>query len=303
MQEVLKKLLLYLILAAAGVVLRKIGALKLEDRQVVINLMMYLTLPCAIISGFMDSVLEPVMLLMVLVAIVYHGVQLAITLLRTRKQNGVAKSVGIIHSSALNVGNFAMPMTQGLLAPSAFVYAGIFDSVCTIFTLGIHYALASYYAEGKKQGMVRTILKKLLHSIPFLVYFVLIVMMVFRLRFPAIVYQITGQIAQANGVLAMVLAGIVLDLHIPRKWIKPMAVILTIRYGVGLSFSIAAHLLFTQSPVVYQTLTMCLLAPYSNGILFFSKECKCDPKFSAALLGLSIVITLFFYTILQLIWF
>lgn len=303
MQAVLERLVLYVFIAGAGVALRYFGLVKREDRQVLINIMVNLTLPCAIISGFAGARAESTFLILIAFSLAYHLVNIVIAMLRTRGKPGVDRSSAIIHASALNIGNFSMPMMQLLMPPLAFIYAGIFDIVCSVFSLGVNYALASHYANNTHENLFKDIVGKLLRSIPMLVYLVALPMMIFGWQFPGIVYDVTGQVAKANVVLAMLLAGISIDIHIPKDWLKPIIATLVIRYAVGAGFAVLGFLLFRQSPVLWQTLAMCFTAPYSNAILFFSKECRCDPRFSAALLGISTIITLGIYMVLQLLWF
>lgn len=167
MQEVLRNLVLYLFIALAGAVLRRSGVLQESDKQVIVQLLIYFTVPCAIISGFENIVLEQKYLGILLLAATYHLVQIVVVFLRIPKK-GVDRSVAIIHSNALNIGNFAMPMVQSLYASPSAAFAGVFDLVCTVFSLGVNYALASYYAANVKKRLLKMVIQKLFRSGPFL---------------------------------------------------------------------------------------------------------------------------------------
>lgn len=91
----------------------------------------------------------------------------------------------------------------------------MFDAGNNPVNSGGAYAVTTAVLNGERIRL-GPIVKRMLHSVPFDTFLVLIVTGVVGLRFPAPVYSIAAMFGQANSFLAMLMIGIMFEIRVDR---------------------------------------------------------------------------------------
>ena len=114
----------------------------------------------------------------------------------------------------------------------------LFDAGNAIMMTGGSYALTGLIAGGKKiDRPVRFVLRRLLSSVPFDAYMILIVLAVLEIHLPDEVVKFTEPIANANSVLALFMLGLMIRFTADRKQIREIAQLASIRIVAAAVFT------------------------------------------------------------------
>lgn len=111
------------------------------------------------------------------------------------------KDFYVFNLAGYNIGCFTLPFAQSFLGPFAVVATCMFDVGNSIMCTGGTYALTSglvHTGEKYEPVNLRSIAAKLLGSVPFVVYMLMLICAVLQLHLPQPVYTLTGLIGGAN---------------------------------------------------------------------------------------------------------
>ncbi len=262
MLEVLIKAFSFFFIIVIGYLLKKYGVLQRSDSVALSKIMMNLTLPAAVITGFASFTVDHSLLILVLIGFVCNIILLYAGYLIARKRDNDTKVFFMINTPGYNIGCFTLPYVQSFLGPVGIVATCLFDAGNSVICTGGSYVAAAN-ATGNSTGLKNTF-KRLFSSIPFDVYIILLVAALCGFHLPSQVTILTSIIGNANPFLAMLIIGMMLEINIYRAQLNNVYRVLAMRYGAGALFSTLFYF-YTPLPLeIRQVLAVAVFAPLSS---------------------------------------
>ena len=182
----------------------------------------------------------------------------------TRYQTNAAKIFYVFNLAGYNIGCFTLPFAQSFLGPFAVVATCMFDVGNSIMCTGGTYALTSglvHTGEKYEPVNLRSIAAKLLGSVPFVVYMLMLVCAVLQLHLPQPVYTLTGLIGGANTFLSMLMIGMMFEMTLDLDKLKQVREVVLYRYVFGIALVWLCFYHVPLSAEVKEVLTLVFLAP------------------------------------------
>lgn len=273
-----------------GYILKRFGIFRTEDARIISRMIIHVTLPAALANGFRNFQFETDYLLLIAIAIASNLLLMCLGLWLSRKQDMATQALYSMNISSYNIGCFVLPFVQSFLPAEALVAAAMFDAGNCPFNAGISYAVVSARESGE-QIRPRYVIDKLLHSVPFMSFIILMSMAFLGLQFPDWIYDITSTVGGANTYLAMLMIGILFDVHIEKKDRRQILQILDLRYGFNLLFALIIW--FLPLPLLLRQVGMvAILAPIPSVAMVYCEKCGCKPEQYGVLNSLSLAISL-----------
>lgn len=281
---------LLLTIIAAGYLLKRTHVLKADDAKVLSRVMIYLTLPAALISGFRNFSFQTEFLLLVVLALVCNLILLGLGLLLPRGRPLEERALYGLQLSSYNIGAFVLPFVQSFLPAEGLIGTSLFDAGNCPMNCGVSYALVLSVASGKRIS-VRFVGRHLLQSPPFMTYMIMLLAQILQIRLPDVLFHLAEGISPANTILAMLLIGILLEPAVPKSYRIQAFRILTIRYFCNALF--ACIIWFPPfSLILRQIAILSVMAPIPSMALIYSKKCGCNDAVCGLLSSLSLIISL-----------
>lgn len=284
----------------AGYTLKRLGIFRTEDAKVISRVVINLTLPAAFITGFRNFVFQPEYLIVIIIALACNFLLLGIGFLLTKGKDIPTRALYAMNLSSYNIGTFVLPFAQSFLPAQAIVGVSMFDAGNCPVNCGISYALVMGRDGGSVKDSLKMVADKLLHSVPFMTYLLLMVKCAVGLEFPEPVYAVASMVGSANSFLAMLMIGILFQLKVEKEDLRQVLRILGVRYGVNL-LVVALLWQMPLSRMVRQVLALALVAPVPSVALVFCERCGCKPTVYGMVSSLSIAISLALTFILMLL--
>lgn len=258
------------------------------------------TLPCAILTSFHTVTVPVAMLSLGLVAVAMNLCQQVSAYLLCRREGRATQAFGVLNTGSYNMGAFATPYLAGFGGPTALINATLFDIGNSIVAAGWGRFWAFSIARPGRTSIGAT-LKRLFSSTIFVLYLVVLVMQLFRLRLPDEVMHFTSTVGAANTFLAMLMIGIGLDLDLDRRQLRSAGKFLALRYVWCTAFAVASwHLLPFAHDVRLAVTTICF-APIASMIPGFTAELGLDVKLSAFMTSLTILVSIVVMPVLVMV--
>ncbi len=298
MLEVILGAIRFIILIAAGYLLKRVGLFSQRDSDTVQNIIMNLTLPGAIVAGFRGTAFTFTVIGVILISIALNFIMMGLGKLLCRRDDREKhlKELYMLNVSSYSVGNFATPFVQNFFAPSAITTACIFDMGNTIMCTGGSYAIVS------RTGNMKETLKKLLASTPFDTYVIMILLCAVGLELPEFIYQLADLFGSANTFLSMLWIGMIFDITIDKSEIKTVAEILSARFLGNLVIAVAIIYFLPVDLMTKKVLSVLVLAPITIVSPIFSVKAGCKQSTVAMVCSLSIPISILMMTGMILYW-
>ena len=291
MEAILVKAAGLTLIILAGYTLKRLGVFRTEDAKVISRVVIDLTLPAAFITGFRGFRFETEYLVVILVALICNFLLLGVAFVITRGKDIPTRALYAMNLSSYNIGTFVLPFAQSFLPVQAIVGVSMFDAGNCPVNCGISYALVMGRSSGSVKDSLKMVADKLLHSVPFMTYLLLMVKCAVGLEFPEPVYTVASMVGGANAFLAMLMIGILFQVRVEKEDLRQVVQILGIRYGVNL---LLITLLWQMplSLMVRQVLALALVAPVPSVALVFCERCGCKSSVYGMVSSLSIAMSL-----------
>ena len=264
MEQVLTKALAFVIIIAFGYLLKQRGFFKSDDYKLIAKIVLNITLPCAVITSFAAFKMEYTLFVLTLIGFLGNLLMIVWGFMLTRYQTNAAKIFYVFNLAGYNIGCFTLPFAQSFLGPFAVVATCMFDVGNSIMCTGGTYALASglvHTGEKYEPVTLRSVAVKLLSSVPFVVYVLMLVCALFEVHLPQPVYTLTGLIGSANTFLSMLMIGMMFEMTLDLEKLKQVREVVLYRYVFGVAL---AWVCFYHAPLnaeVKEVLTLVFLAP------------------------------------------
>ena len=276
-----------------GIMLRRIGFFREEDFPFLSKIVLKITLPAAIATNFANKEIDTGMLSICLLGFLADVLYILIALFLHAKKSREKRAFAVLNLPSYNIGNFTLPFVQSFLGPTGVIVTSLFDAGNAIFGLGGSYSIAGLVLNEEGRFSLKVVLKKLLRSIPFDVYLLMMLLSLFHVHIPAVLCDFVSLIGSGNAFLAMLMIGV--GFHISGSGEKTTTLIrlIAVRYGVALVFSLGFYFLLPYAREVRQTLCILAFAPIGSTAPAFSSELKLDPGLSSAINSISMLCSIF----------
>jgi len=285
----------YIFIITVAYILKKIGLFGDRDQQTVMKLIMNVTLPAAVVSGFSHFQKDPSLILITVLGLAMNLIMIGIGYLMALKKGKEEKAFNIINYSGYNIGTFAMPYLQSFLGDMGILVACLFDAGNAIMCTGVTYAIASQII-GKENASCKNFLKRIFSSVPFDTYVIMLAFYFMNFKFPEAVYNIASIIGNANPFLAMFMIGLSFEVVFEKDILKQVGTTLIIRYLIA---SVVAYAFYKYLPFgieIRKILALIVFAPMSALNIINSIRCNGDKEKSGLINSLSILISLIIMT-------
>lgn len=291
MISVLTKAASFIAIIMVGYVLRRKNFFKEGDFQVLSKIVLNITLPAAIVSSVANKEISPSLLFISLLGLLGGVSYVVIMYFMNLKASREQMAFDIVNTPGYNIGNFTMPFVQSFLGPVGVLTVSLFDVGNAMVCLGGAFSVASILKSGGKFD-VKRIANKLIHSIPFDTYVIMLVLGLLKIRVPEFVTTFSGTIGGGNAFLAMLMIGVGFKLSGDRSQIGHMAKILCVRYGLALVLSVVFFHFLPLELEYRQALAVLVFSPIGTAAPVFTSELKGDVGLASAINSVSIIISI-----------
>ncbi|MDO5785410.1 MAG: AEC family transporter [Eubacteriales bacterium] len=302
MSTVICKALAFVLMISLGYWMKTRRILQQEDSQVLMKIIINITMPAALISGFRTFSIDISLLFALGIGFGMNALLLAAGWLCSLRRDGQTRALYLLNVPSYNIGNFVLPFVQGFLPSEAVLCLCMYDAGNNPYGAGITYSAASAASGGDGRLSLRHILRTLFHSPPFLAYFIMLVLYLPGIRLPDAFFDLCTLFGQGNAFLAMFTLGLIFEWHLTREDAGEVARILGLRYGLSLLAAAAIFLLMPFDLVIRQTLCLCIIGPITTLAIPFGLSCGCRQSMIAALSSVSMVISFVLSLVLLILW-
>ena len=290
METILVKAAGLALMIFAGYGLKRLGVFRTEDAKVISRIVVHLTLPAALITGFRTFHFDASYLALIVIALVSNFALLGVGLRRTRGGDLATRGLYALNVSSYNIGCFVLPFVQSFLPPEALVGVSMFDAGNCPVNSGVAYAIVSARSSGQRVRL-GFVLDKLVHSVPFMTYLILMVLSILGITLPEPVYQVASTVGGANTFLAMVMIGMLFEVRVEREDRRLILEILAVRYGCSLAMAALVWVL-PLPLLIRQVSVLAMMAPIPSVTMVYCEKCGCKPSLYGVLNSLSIAVSL-----------
>ena len=290
METILVKAAGLALMIFAGYGLKRLGVFRTEDAKVISRIVVHLTLPAALITGFRTFHFDASYLALIVIALVSNFALPGVGLRRTRGGDLATRGLYALNVSSYNIGCFVLPFVQSFLPPEALVGVSMFDAGNCPVNSGVAYAIVSARSSGQRVRL-GFVLDKLVHSVPFMTYLTLMVLSILGITLPEPVYQVASTVGGANTFLAMVMIGMLFEVRVEREDRRLILEILAVRYGCSLAMAALVWVL-PLPLLIRQVSVLAMMAPIPSVTMVYCEKCGCKPSLYGVLNSLSIAVSL-----------
>ncbi len=254
------------------------------------SIVSHFTLPCAILSGCRGLSLGIDSAILIVLGIGVNLLLLLAAWLDTRRAGAEERLFRMLNTSALNIGNFAVPLLTGSAMASALPSVFFFDIGNALMGCGGNYAISGAVTKKENGHSLGRIVRQLSKSVTFDLYVTLIVLALLKIELPGAVYDFADYVAAGNSILVMLFFGIGLNLRMDRSAIVQCLHFFALRYGVLVVLSFAVLFLpFSRNVLIGIAISM--LSPISTMCVIFTRKSGGDHERSSTLASLSILLS------------
>ena len=290
MVDVLIKAGCFVAIILIGYTLRRVGFFKEGDFQVLSKIVLKITLPAAIVSSVANKEISPSLLFISLLGLAGGILYILIMCLLNARNSREQMAFDVVNTPGYNIGNFTLPFVQSFLGPVGVLTVSLFDVGNAMVCLGGSYSIASIIKSGGKFD-VRKIANKLVRSVPFDTYVIMLVLGLLQVKLPAFVTTFAGTISGGNAFLAMLMIGVGFNLSGDRSQIKHITKIIAVRYGVAIVLALVFFNLLPIELEYRQALALLVFSPIGSAAPAFTAELKGDIGLASAINSVSIIIS------------
>lgn len=291
----------YIFIIILAYALKKMGLFGEKDQDTVMKLIMKITLPAAVVSGFSHFERDTSLIMVTVLGLVMNIIMSGIGYLLVLRKSKEDKAFNIINYAGYNIGTFAMPYLQSFLGNMGIIVACLFDAGNAIMCTGVTYAVASEIA-GQEKSTYKEFLKKIFSSVPFDVYLILLFCYFTNIHLPQFIFSIASPIGNANPFLAMFMIGLSFDIILGKSVLKDVGITLLIRYLVSGIVAYGVYMYLPFGIEVRKVIALIVFAPMSALNVINSIRCNGSKEKAGLINSLSILISLIIMTCIIISW-
>lgn len=305
MTAILKPIAFLLIIVAAYLV-KRAGLFRPRDYRVMQVVVFDFTLPASIIVSFATNPHHLSMLLISVFAIVFGLLPLLLVYAATRHKPVADRAFLMLNCSGFNIGNSAIVTAGSNVMTTSLLHIDM-DRPLTEQHAGAAPTLPYSKPRDKdarrlaRRAKAKQILKGFLTSVPFNVYLLMIVVMLFSIHIPAFVPTLLQPVADANSFCSVFMVGMLMDLPRTGKDVGSVLRVLGWRLPLGVLFAAACWFLLPFDASVRKTAVMLSLAPTAVFSTLFTDRVLGNAKLAGFTLSVTAVISIVLMTIVNFV--
>ena len=288
------KPLSYVLIIVLGYVLKRAGFLKKTDQALLSKIMLNVTLPCAIVSGFSGVQRDAGLFLISGIGLLCGFAPMLLMYLTTGSAPTRLRAYRMLNIGGSNIGCFSLPLVQAFFGSTGVVTACMFDIGNAVMMTGGSYTMTSTLLRiggGKRDGL-KEILLKFVRSAPFDTYMILLALTALNISIPPVVCELMQPMGSANAFLAMLIIGLVFEPAAEPALLRETARELACRYAFAAAAAAACYFLTPFELGVRQVLAVLCFAPVSALAPIYTERCGSDAALSGFTNSVSIVVSL-----------
>ncbi len=291
MEDILVRAASFLAIILLGYILRRTGFFGPEAFPVLSKIVIKITLPAAIVSGFIGKEIDPSLLSLALLGLGAGMIYMFLAFLISFRSTSRQRAFQILNLPGYNIGAFAMPFVQSFLGPIGIITTSLFDVGNAFICLGTSFSVAAMVQNGGRFSLKR-LCKTLLTSVPFVCYLISVTVIMLHIPVPAFVTSFSGIIGNANAFAAMLMIGVGFKVEANREQIGQILKTLACRYAVAVVLALIFYFCLPFDMEIRKTLTLLAFAPIGAAVPGFCQELDNEPGLSSAINSICIVISL-----------
>lgn len=301
MFEVTYKFIIILLIILLGYIARKLNIFANKDGEALSRFVFNFTLPAVIISVFKDVVFEFNYLIFPATGVFLGMLMLAVSFFVFRNHPRKERGMLTMPLLGINLGIFAVPLVHVIWGDIAVKYLLLMDFGNAFIIFVVCYFVGAMYANENSEPDIKYISRKIVRSVPLIIYFITIILKFTGLYYPAFITDIAELGAKANTPVSMFTLGLFLSFSFDKSQTKNLIKFWLTKYIVGIILAVAAFLFLPIGNAEKAVIMMAFILPASFSVIPYSVEFGYDNKFVAALVNSSILISIVFMWFLALI--
>lgn len=283
----------YVIVIAAGFLLKRAGFFRAQDRHLLSKIMINLTLPCAVVQAFDGFSKDGSLLFIVGIGFLCALVPMLAMIPLSRKDGARLRAYRLLNVGGYNIGCFSLPLVEAFMGSAGAVVACLFDTGNAVMMTGGAYAMASSLLKtGGERESAKDIAMKFLRSAPFDTYMVMLALTALGIALPGPLFVLTRPAGQANAFIAMLMIGVTFEPAHDRALLRETARELLWRYAFAAAFAAAIYFAAPLSLFVRRTLVVLCFAPLSTLAPIYTDRCGGDAALASFTNSASIAVSL-----------
>ena len=277
MLDIIIKASYFILMIAVSYLLKRAGILSKEDGVAIARVVLNLTLPCAVLVSFRSFVFDWSYMLIPLISFMSNILMLSVGFMISRGKSREERIFYMLELSAYNIGNFTLAFVTGLLSTAGVVASCLFDMGNSPMSVAI-YAVITQIAVGDMMSHRRAFrsLLSVFTRPAFDAYIIMLIFSALPVSLPDRVFEFAGLISPANGPLAMIMIGLMLEFRLDKSKLKEVVVVNVLRLLLAVAI---AFLFFKFAPFPYEVrkaVAITAFAPISSASPAFVAEMKGD---------------------------
>lgn len=266
---------LYIIaIISLGYLLKRLQILKETDGITISRIIFNITLPALVIVSLQSAAIEPSLIMIIIIVILYGLLALVLTYFVFRKEKREIKGTFMMLTTGYNVGLFAFPLVEAIWGAEGLLYFGMFDVGNAFIVFGMSYLVGSYFSEEGLRFEWRAIVKKFAKSIPFMTYIIMSILNFTQVELPNVIIDIATILSKANMPLALLLLGLYMQFSFEKQYVRPIIKFLLFRYGLGLLVGLVLYMFLPFDDMFKYTLLIGFVLPIGLAVIPYSHEFK-----------------------------
>ena len=256
MAQILIKSGSFIFLIALGYFLKRIGFFGPQDYKIPVKIVLNVTMPCAVLVSFSSYQPDSSLLTVIALGFAMNCLMLTVAFFVSRKFPRRTRAVYLNCIPSYNIGCFTLPFIQSFLPPASLVGTCLYDAGNALMCNGTTFALSQNILDGTKGLDLKRIGKTLVTSVPFMSYFIFMVLSLIGVKYPQGLINFVTPMANSNAFLAMFMVGMMLDFNIEKSLLKDIFRILAIRFVAAITASLAFFFLLPLPLPIRQALAL-----------------------------------------------
>lgn len=276
----LLKTVSFTLILLLGAFFRKQGYLSAPARDALTAIVMQITLPAAILTGFSVETFDPSYLWIIFAGFMLNLLMIGIGYTISRGQPVRDRITSCLAMTGYSIGSFALPFTQEFLSGNLLTVVCLFDLGNAFMTLGGTKLLVSRLFGGDCGKGVSGFLRKLLSSPSLIIEIVMVFSLLSGYRVPAAVLTVAKPLANANFFLYVLLVGSMLRFDITWAQLKQISRYQVIRCLFVLAFALLFYAVLPYDREIVLAVILASRSPISIMSTIYAEQCGGDSGLS-----------------------
>lgn len=272
-----------------GLLIKRIGWVTTAHFPIFSNLVLWITLPGALLTAFSEQTFDPSLLLLTGLAILFNAAQQVLGYLMAARHGRQAQAFAVLNSGSYNIGVFTTPYLAGIIGPHAMLYTTMFDIGGAVSTTGLGVGWATALAQPVSRDRFGRIVRGLANPV-LITYAVLLGLMVTGARLPELVAGFAATVGAANPFLAMLMIGIGLEIRLPRRKLWLGMRFLAVRLVFALLVAVGVWWWLPMPQEVRVIIATLAFSPMASMLPAFSSRLGLDAELSAFMTSATILV-------------